>query len=103
MLSEVNARPEHSTDVCMPFIKTFLHDGIYKWAAMEQHTFTGLMSIFIGNLLPTVNIAFPEFAILYFLYLKRDTNVKRKTLERFFHYFWCFRIQITRIMLYRLK
>jgi hypothetical protein len=69
MLSKINASPEHSTNVGMSLIKTFLHNCIDKWTAMEKHTLTRLMSIFFRDFLSSVRISFPQFTILNFLNL----------------------------------
>lgn len=67
MLGKIDASTKHAANVRVPFVETFLHDGIDEWAPMEKHAFALLMAIFIGDLLASVHISFPEFAVLHFL------------------------------------
>lgn len=51
--------PKHPSDVGMPFIKTFLYNGINERWTMEQHSFIGLIAIFFRHFLPPVGVSFP--------------------------------------------
>lgn len=75
MFSEINASTEHSTNVCMSLIKTFLNNCINEWAAMEKHAFACLVDIFISNFLSSMHVSLPELTILNLLNLKMENNL----------------------------
>lgn len=67
--------PKHAANVGMPFIEPFLHNGIDERAAMKQHSFSSLMTVFFRNFLSSMHVAFPQFSILNLLNLK---NTERR-------------------------
>lgn len=69
MLRKVYSSPEHATYVGVSFVETLLHDGIDERRSMEQHAFIRLVVVLFSDLLSSVIVAFPQFAVLYFLNL----------------------------------
>jgi len=69
VLSEVNASPEHATDVSVAFIKSALHNRIDKWTAVEEHPLVGLEEVLLGDFLATMSVPLPQLSVLYFLHL----------------------------------
>lgn len=90
---EIYASAEHSTNVCVSFVETLLHDSIDERTAVKQHSLIrlwhcragsisepcigrswGRSADFLGHFLPPVSVTFPQLAVLNFLYL-RKTNI----------------------------
>lgn len=69
---KVNASSEHSTNVRVSFVESFLDDRIDERTAMEEHSFAGLMAVLFADLGATMIVAFPQLAVLHLLDLRRN-------------------------------
>lgn len=96
MFRKIDAGAEHTADICMTFIKTFLHDSVDERTTMKEHSLVCLWDCrarrisgsctgrsgsgsadFLSYFLSSMGVTFPQLAILNFLYLYdilRQTN-----------------------------
>ena len=63
VFSKINARSKHASNIGMPFIETFLHNGIDKRRSMKQHTFVALVMIFFRHFTSAMRISFPKLDV----------------------------------------
>lgn len=70
MLRKVDARPEHTPNVCVTLVKSALYDRIDERTAVEEHALIRLQEVLFGNLLTSVRVAFPQLTILNLLHLQ---------------------------------
>ena len=58
---------EHAADVGVPLVEALVHDGADEGRAVEEDALAGLVAVLFGHLLPPVNVALPEPAVLHLL------------------------------------
>merc|ERR1719412_2732446 len=67
---KVNACSEHSTNVSMTLIKSFLDDCLDEGRPVEQHPLIALIVVLLSHLPPPVAISLPQLGVpdlLYFI------------------------------------
>lgn len=67
VLSKVNSSSKHSSNVCMPFIKSFVNDSINKRRPMKQHALIVMIMILLWDLLLSVTESLPQLLVHYLL------------------------------------
>lgn len=97
VLGEVYTGTEHTAYVCVSLVETLLYYSVYEGTAVEKHSLVRLGRCrtrigsgntvrrgrssgadFFGNFLTSVSVTFPQFPILYLLYLRDLSSRNRK-------------------------